>query len=343
MSEPMPTVICTASPSLALLKYWGKRNVRRNSPATPSIGVTVGALTTITRVSILFRGSDAVIVNGERQKPERYAPFFRAVRKTLGSEARFHAESRNDFPSRAGLASSSSGFAALAHACVRAAEAAGRNPTAAPGESGRISAGGLPLSRVSEIALIGSASAARAVYGGFSFLAEGAAAAEPLFGPDHWPELRILVAVISPEAKPLSSREAMKRSRLTSPYYRSWIRSARSAAAAAIDALKRRDLERLGEEVRRSYLRMFAVMLASDPPLIYWLPGSVAAIRECEAMRARGIGVWETMDAGPQVKMLCLAGDAPSVTRAIRESGAASQVIESKVGEMPETTLERPA
>ena len=200
---------------------------------------------------------------------------------------------------------------------------------------GRSRGNGLSLAEISALARVGSVSAARAVFGGFSLLSTRSRAARPLYGEDHWPELRVLVAFVSLEAKALSSREAMERSRSTSPFYGSWVRASAAELAGAIEALERRDLQRLGEVARRSYLRMFGAMLACDPPILYWLPGSIAIIRECEEMRRQGIGVWETMDAGAQVKMLCLASDAPRVAARVLASGAAAKLIESRVGGAP--------
>ncbi len=332
---------CTASPSLALLKYWGKLDSQRNLPATPSLALTLGALSTTTNVEASFAGEDEVTIGGSSQGSDRYAAFFDAVRRALGAEGKFgsdisfKADSRNDFPTAAGLASSSSGFAALALASVRAGEALLRArgdglSRAASGEEG-----GLPLSEISALARIGSASAARAVFGGFSLLPAGASSAIPLFGEDHWPELRIVIALVARSEKPVSSREAMERTQASSPYYGSWVRGAAEELAGAVDALARRDLERLGTAARRSYLRMFGAMLGCDPPVMYWLPASLAVIRECEAMRREGICVWETMDAGPQVKILCLETDAPRVAARIGASGVAAEVLQSRVGGAP--------
>jgi diphosphomevalonate decarboxylase len=328
MSErPLPgraAFVCTASPSLALLKYWGKTAGGRNLPATPSLALSLGNLRTTTTVEASFDGADEVRVGGERQPEARYSDFFDAVRRALRAELRFKAASRNDFPTASGLASSSSGFAALAFACARAGEAVLEGKK------------GLSPAEISSLARIGSVSAARAVFGGFSLLPAGATEAKPLYGEEHWPDLRVLVALVSLEEKAVSSREGMERSRSTSVFYPSWVENAGAELEKAVEAVARRDLEAVGAAMRRSYLRMFGTMLACDPPLIYWLPGSLALIRECEAMRREGIGVWETMDAGPQVKMLCLAADAPRIADRVRSTKAAASVIESRIGGAPE-------
>jgi diphosphomevalonate decarboxylase len=309
----MSDFICRASPSLALLKYWGKSIKGDNLPATPSLAVTLGGVYTETRVRLAE--ADSVSVNGVAQDPQRYAGFFDTLRATLRTEARFAAESANSFPSAAGLASSSSGFAALAGACARAA---GCEPS---------------LADLSAIARAGSGSAARAVYGGFVLLPAGAHRARPLFGPEHWPELCIVVAITHQGPKPVSSRHAMEETRSGSPYYFSWVKETAAMLPDALRGLERRDLALLGETAQRSYSLMHAAILGARPPILFWLPGTVAVIHACAALRARGIGAWETIDAGPQVKVLCLEPDAREVIAAIESAAPEASTILCRPGQ----------
>lgn len=299
--------VCRAGPSLALIKYWGKSVKGDNLPATPSLAVTLGGVYSEARVRIAE--DDTITVDGVGQDPSRFAPFFDTLRTSLGVSVRFHATSMNTFPTSAGMASSSSGFAALAGACARAA---GSDPSP---------------SDLSSIARVGSASAARAVYGGFVLFPAGARRARPLFGPEYWPELRIVVAVTHRGPKPVSSRRAMEETRASSPYYFSWIKESAALLPDAMRALENRDLELLGETARRSYSLMHAAILGARPPILYWLPATVAVIHGCAALRSDGIGAWETIDAGPQVKILCLAADAEKVTRRLEELVPGIQTI----------------
>jgi len=59
--------------------------------------------------------------------------------------------------------------------------------------------------------------------------------------------------------------------------------------------------------VRQSYLRMFATMFSAEPPLLYWQPATLALLHALEELRGQGFTAWETMDAGPQVKVFCPA------------------------------------
>lgn len=302
-----------ASPNLAILKYWGKRDDRSNLPDTPSLGVTLAGLVTETTVRADAE-RDQVLVAGEIQPERRYEPFFRHLRERLGIARHFRAESTNSFPTGAGIASSASGFAALA---VGAAAAAGLRP--APAE-------------LSAIARVGSASAARSCFGGFVLLPAGGHAAQQVFPPSHWPELRVIVAVVERGAKPLSSRDAMKRCKDTSPYYDAWVRSSETLVPEALQALSHRDLSRLGELARISFMRMFATMMGAVPPVLYWHPESLGLIELCRRLRERGIGAHETMDAGPQVKIFCLEPDVPAIVGAIHERFPTVGTIEAGVG-----------
>lgn len=303
-----------AHPNLALVKYWGKADAERNLPATPSLGISLAALRS--RVQVRLDGDgDTVDLDGRRLDPARYRPFLDAVRVRCGTRTGFRIHARNDFPSAAGLASSSSGFAALAAACSAACGAE------------------LPDGELSALARVGSASAARAVFGGFVSLPAGAEAARPLVPAEAWPELRVVVAVVTAAAKPIGSREAMERVRRTSPAYAGWVADSAGLYRDALAAVRDRDLPRLGVAMRKSYSRMFATMLAADPPIRYWLPETLVLLAAVEELREQGVAAWETMDAGPQVKVLCLDGDAQRVAAALAAAcPAAPPPLVSAVG-----------
>ena len=58
---------------------------------------------------------------------------------------------------------------------------------------------------------------------------------------------------------------------------------------------------------------MHATMIGAWPPVLYWLPESVAAMHAIWQAREEGLRVYFTMDAGPNVKLLFMAEDEPSV------------------------------
>lgn len=343
------TVTARAHPSLALVKYWGKRDGGINIPAVPSVAVTLDTLETTTTVGLSWDAEkDGVLVNGSEEDPNRYTHLFNAIRAIAdGGDRRypkFIAESSNNFPTSAGLASSASGYAALAAASWAAVNRtshrsatyrANTRRTATVDSTSertdlpdvRLPHQELPLPELSRIARLGSGSAARSVFGGFTLWEVGAEAAHSLYDASWWPELRILVVPITTGSKAVSSREAMERTRHTSPYFDAWVTDGPVLAERAVEALRQKDLELLGETVRLSYLRMFATMFGADPPITYWLPGSVAVQNLAAELRSQSIPAWETMDAGPQIKILTLRESTPLIVRRLREELSLEPVV----------------
>lgn len=221
-------------------------------------------------------------------------------------------DSHNSFPTGAGLASSASGFAALALAAA-----------AAKGDD-------LDPTRLSVLARQGSGSASRSLWGGFVSWRKGERAdGLDSHGVPHavdW-DLRMVVGVVSAEGKAVGSTEGMERSRTTSPLYATWVEQAEADVAEGEAALHARDLPRLGRVMEASTQKMFATMHTSNPPLMYWQPGTIAATRAVWALRAAGTPAWVTMDAGPQVKVLCAPEHADHVAAALAPHCAAVHVL----------------
>ncbi len=292
--EIIGEAVASAHPSLALIKYWGKQDVAENIPATPSLAITLDSLTTETAVLLTSTHEvpeDRVFIGGQLQPSDRFAPFFSAFRRFFPNHESpsfsVTARSMSNYPSAAGLASSAAGFAALAKACTAAADL-----KTGDGE-------------LSALARIGSASAARSLFGGFVRLDAGAKKAVPVKDADWWPGLRIIVVEVAQVPKSISTREAMESVRTTSPFYSAWIEDSPNLMDGALAALEERNLDELGPLMRMSYLRMFGTMFSANPPIVYWKPNSLGLIAACNEMRRKGLSVWETMDAGPQVKILC--------------------------------------
>lgn len=306
-------VCAIAHPSLALVKYWGKAEGGINVPAVPSLALTLEGLSTQTRVEEDER--DRVFLDGVETQDPKILTFLDRFRQVTGSNCHFRVETRNDFPTAAGLASSSSGFAALAAALwllVHGSEAEPR--------------------QLSRLARLGSGSACRSVYGGWTAWEAGAEEAVPLFSREYWPEVRVLALLVEEGPKPLGSRDAMELCRRTSPYFPAWVADGPGLWQRARHALERQDWEELGHCTRLSYLRMFATMLGADPPVLYWKPNSLRLLVLAEQLRAQGLAVFETMDAGPQVKLLCLEPDLPAVLQFLRSEVSDLRWMEARPG-----------
>jgi diphosphomevalonate decarboxylase len=304
----MPETTATACANIAFIKYWGNRPGGDNLPLNPSISMTMAGCVSATTVSLRpGAAGDETLLGGapaDAKARERTTRFLERLRRLAGRSEPARVVSENSFPTGCGIASSASGFAALATA---AAAAYGLRADAR---------------ELSRLARLGSGSAARSIYGGFVELRPGErheeSYAEPLAPESAWPDLRDLVVILSNEEKKVSSEEG-HRFAATSEMYAGRLAAIPDRAARVRRAIADRDLTALGEASEADALSMHAVMMTSHPALLYWTPRTVAVIAAVWEMRRRGIEAWFTIDAGPNVHLLTLAKDLPAVEAAIRQ------------------------
>lgn len=326
----MHTARAFAHPNIALAKYWGKLDLPGNLPAVPSLSVTLSGMRTLTRVRFDEAiESDCVVLQGEpasERELSRVVALLDRVRAASGLTSRALVETENDFPTAAGLASSASGFAALALAAVRAA--------------------GLDwdLSRVSDLARQSSASAARSLFGGFVALPSGSESssylpAESVAPMDHW-DLAVVVAVTTEEAKKVSSTAGMLETARTSPLYRGWLAGAPAIYERVKAALLSRDLETLGAAMEQSTMAMHGTAMGANPPILYFRPATLSAVARVRELRQEGIPAFATIDAGPHVKVLTEATHVEAVTQAMREVPGVTRLIVARPGPGARVSLE---
>ena len=328
-----------AHPNLALIKYWGKSDSQRNLPATSSIGLSINSFASTTTIHTsmpaakvgsgspllgLLSGSGGSLswtlsINDQPTQPERFEGFFQTLLNEVGFlniklNVHLDIKSNNTFPTAAGFASSSSGFAALAGAVNHSLEL------------------GMELPAVSALARCGSGSAGRSVFGGFVSLSRNASHANQLYAETYWPEIRCIIIQVSEEQKTISSRQAMEHCKATSPYYQSWIEDSKGLYEDALAAIAAKDIWKLGLRMRQSYLRMFSTMFSAENPILFWQPASLQIIKAVEAIRRRGLPVFETMDAGPQVKLVSTLEYCDELVQEIGNLNPRWQCVVSKIG-----------
>ena len=318
------TAKAQACSNIALIKYWGKRDAALNLPQNGSLSLTLDGMTTSTTVhwDSEYVG-DEVSLNGKLLGEDELAKmsrFLDLVRAQAGIDLKARVESQNNFPTAAGLASSASGFAALALAASAAA--------------------GLDLSArdLSILARQGSGSASRSIFGGFAEwkrgeLADGSDSyAEQLLAPDAWPEVRMLVVVLEPRPKPISSRAGMTQTVATSPMYPAWTETVNADLEAARQALFARDLEALGTVAEANALKMHATMITTLPTILYWQPTTVALMHRVWELRREGLPGWFTIDAGPNVKILTDSAHAGQLADALASVEGVSRILLCRPG-----------
>ena len=249
---------------------------------------------------------DVIYLNNQLQSPstsfaKRISAFLDLFRPWFGN-ATFEVRTQNNIPTAAGLASSASGFAALVLALDDWA------------------GWGLDKKQLSMLARLGSGSASRSVYDGFVQWHAGNrpdgmdSFAELVSKP--WKAFRIGILEISNARKSVGSRDGMNRTVETSELYKSWPQQAADDLETLRAAIDAQDFTTLGKTAERNALAMHATMLAAWPPLLYLQPETVEQIHKVQRVRAEGLEVYLTIDAGPNIKLLFLEQDEAAVAAA---------------------------
>lgn len=308
--------VAQAQANIALIKYWGKRDHNKNLPAVSSLSVTLDSLRT--KMSVEFElglGSDTLLVNGS-PAPAMEKRVSQCIDRVAGTE-RVAASivSEGNFPIGAGLASSASAFAALVVATAGACDKSYATQTLA------------------QLAGSSSGSAARSLYGGIVALTAGDEDidVQPLLNQHEWP-LEVIVAVTEKKAKKLGSGAAMIRGEQTSPFYSTWVERQDGDFETAKDAVLARDFERLASISEHNCLKMHSLMWSSRPPVVYWNSATLSCLESIRSLQSAGHAVFFTIDAGPQVKAVCLPESAAAVMDALQATPGVLSLLHSNLG-----------
>ena len=285
----MSEVTAIAHPNFALIKYWGKIDSIQNFPAMSSISLTIDTLASTTKIS-QQRGIKENVweLNGERQ-PDlgQILPTLDYLSKVGEVSKPCLIQSDNNFPTAAGLASSASGVASIVVAYNRFFDL------------------GLTNKQMTRAAMLGSGSAPRSLLSGFVLLdIKKEFDCQTLAEPNQWP-LSVIICITDDQRKVISSREGMEISRKTSPLYESWLRINANHIKRATKAIDERNLKVLGQVTEENCKQMHEVIRTSNPSINYMTNKTIDCIQEVKSMRDSGFDLFYTVDAGPQVKIIC--------------------------------------
>lgn len=309
------TAVALAHPNIAFIKYWGDRDGRLHLPANGSISMNLGGLFTRTRVA--FDPSlpqDCLILNdcqvgGEALR--RVSSFLDHIRRLAGIELHAEVQSENNFPTGAGIASSASAFAALA---LAASSAAGLN---------------LDEPQLSRLARLGSGSACRSVPGGFVEWQAGSGDEESyafsLAPPDHW-NLADCIVLVHRGHKEVVSASGHRLAH-TSPLQPGRVADAPRRLEVCRQAILERDFDALAHISELDCIWMHAVMQTSTPPLLYWQPQTLEVMHSVIRWRKAGLPAFYTIDAGPNVHVICPQIHAELLAERLRALPGQPQVL----------------
>ena len=330
---------CRAGSNIAFIKYWGVADGAEdlNIPLNNSISMTLADAHTTTTVAWENSANlptDTVVIDGvalQGAPADRIVAHLDRLRALAGVSDRARVVSNNNFPMASGIASSASGFAALT---VAGATALGLRSDA---------------TRLSAVARQGSGSASRSLFGGFvewergwgrgerggESLLDSRSVARQLHNEDHW-ALRDVIAIISAGAKRVSSSSG-HRLAATSPLNAARTRRVGEWLETVRRAIAERNLSLLGPILELDALAMHGVMMTSAPSLLYWQPGTLEVLHAVRAWREEeGVPVYFTIDAGPNVHLICEGETAAEVERRVGALPAVRRVLTSGPGTGPQ-------
>ncbi len=293
-----------APANIALVKYWGKAG--EQLPLTPSISFSLK--NSVTRTSMVLQPAKSfgyVLQNkqqqGWRKKMDlffdRIKPYFPFLEKS-----KLLIDTVNTFPHGVGMASSASGFAALA-LCLCDLEKQMLKTVTSEDEFFR---------KASFIARLGSGSASRSVWGGFSWWGRSVVFPEseqeiavPYKSVDGiWKNLRDTIILVDAKEKPVSSSEGHSRF-MQHPYQDGRLTQASRHLQLLKKSLYETDWALFQHIVEQEALSLHALMMSADPGYILMQPETLKVWKMVTDFREEtGTQVAMTMDAGPTVHLI---------------------------------------
>lgn len=308
-----------AHANIALIKYWGKADEALALPNNSSLSLTLDKFYTETEVRFQDDlDEDIFYLNGKQDEATllKVTAFVDQFRKLKGIETRVFVESINYVPTAAGLASSASAFAALGAAVNEALDL------------------GLSKQELSTYVRKGSGSATRSVYGGLVQWHKGydheSSYAEKIDDANF--DIGMIAVIVNASEKKVSSREGMKQTIDTSPFYDLWPQEAEADLLLMKEAIKEQDIDKIGEIAERNAMKMHATMMAANPSIIYFEPDTLRAIQVVKELRTKGISAYYTMDAGPNVKIICRLSEKEIIKDALLKYFKEENVIVASPG-----------
>ena len=263
--------------------------------------------------------ADELILDGRvpgEAAVERVTRFLDHVRRLAGISDFARVSSVNNFPTGSGIASSASAFAALS---LAASTAAGID---------------LDEGALSRLARRGSGSACRSVPGGFVEWQAGeddqSSYSISISPPDHW-ELIDCIAIVSQEHKETGSQDGHL---LADTSILQKVRVADTSRRLDLcrQAILKRDFEAFAQVIELDSNLMHAVMITSQPQLIYWQPATLAVMQAIGEWRKNGTPVCFTIDAGPNVHVITPGEYSPRVIADLIQIPGVSKVLASRPG-----------
>ncbi|HEP7675987.1 TPA: diphosphomevalonate decarboxylase [Streptococcus pyogenes] len=311
-----PNVITVTSyANIAIIKYWGKENQAKMIPSTSSISLTLENMFTTTSISFLpdTATSDQFYINGVLQNDEEHTKISAIIDQfRQPGQAFVKMETQNNMPTAAGLSSSSSGLSALVKACDQLFNTQ------------------LDQKALAQKAKFASGSSSRSFFGSVAAWDKDSGA---IYKVETDLKMAMIMLVLNAAKKPISSREGMKLCRDTSTTFDEWVEQSAIDYQHMLTYLKTNNFEKVGQLTEANALAMHATTKTANPPFSYLTKESYQAMEAVKELRQEGFACYFTMDAGPNVKVLCLEKDLAQLAERL---GKNYRIIVSKTKDLPD-------
>ncbi len=307
-----------APSNIAFIKYWGKKDEALRLPLNSSISMNLSSAYTTTTIEFSknYHKDSVTLLDGSfsDKERERVIGALERIRERVGISALARVVTQNTFPKGTGAAASASGFAALTVAGFAALEI-------------QVSEKELTI-----FARMGSGSACRSIPDGFVEWKTGNTSEESyaysLYSHAYW-DLRDVLVIVDTRMKKVSTTEGMEYVR-TSRFLSTRLTSIPKKILQVKTALQRKDFPSLGMLIEEDCINMHAVMMTQTPPLFYWNGTTMDIIQAVIRWREEGIPVYFTIDAGPNVHLICEEKDEQRVIEAVKTIDGVLSVIRNK-------------
>ena len=297
--------------NIAIVKYWGKKDAKKMIPATSSISLTLNDMFTETEMEFISDEdikisvekemkngdykdkfsdmTDLFYLNGELQDSvhtEKISKVVDLFRENRSQKVKI--STTNNMPTAAGLSSSSSGLSAVIKACN---ELFGKNYT---------------QSELAQISKFGSGSSSRSFFGPIAAWDKDTG---EICEVKTDLKLAMIVLVLNENKKKISSRNGMEFCAKTSTYFDEWVKQSEIDFINMKKYLAENDFEKVGTLTEENALRMHKTTETANPSFSYFNEKTYEAMDFVKNLRNNGGKCYFTMDAGPNVKVLCLEED----------------------------------
>ncbi len=311
-----------APANIAFIKYWGKKDAVLRLPMSSSVSMNLSQATTTTTVEFspefsedtiellppdihdkISRPREFVAPAFSSQETKRVSDFLDHFRALVHSELKARVVTQNSFPKATGIASSASGFAALT-----AAAAAALNLQVSEKE-------------LTILARRGSGSACRSIPDGFVQWEAGESSetsyAHSLYPSPYW-DLRDIVVMVEATEKSVPSSVGHQQVK-TSPLFQKRLQEIPERMNAVLEGLQKKDLSILGPAIEAEAMSMHQVMQTQVPPLQYFTDETKQLMKAVVDWRSGGVPVYYTIDAGPNVHLICEGNNEQTVVAKVKE------------------------